>query len=54
MDDPSDEKAPYISWDFYSEIDRELYDLDCKTLNDCHLGIIPETMSIEDLDLCIG
>ena len=40
--------------DTYSEIDRQLCDLDCKILNNCNLGIVPKTISIEDAELCIG
>jgi hypothetical protein len=41
------------AWDVYTDIDQELCNLDCKILNNCHLGIIPKTISIEDIE-CIG
>jgi len=42
-----------LDLDSYSEIDRELCDLDCRVLNKCHLGIIPDTIPIEDAELYI-
>jgi len=41
-------------WEVYTDIDREVIDCDCMILNNCHLGIVPKAITIEDFELCIG
>jgi len=38
----------------YTEDDCHICNLNCIILSNCRLGNIPETITIEDAELCIG
>ena len=51
----SDEAAEFYMYpnesEVYTEVDRDICDLDCRILNNCQQGIVPK---IEDVESCTG
>jgi len=49
IDEESIEDYIPPNWGVYTDLDRELCDLSSLVLEKCHLGIVPETISIEEV-----